>query len=435
MSATKTGENVNMKKIVLSTLVALSIATVASATDVKLYQDANGQVFTSAADGRTEISTPSTGVSVNSMTDRLDFSMLAYLGFVNTDYRNAPTTANKVKPDTSDFEARRMYFQVKAYLDGSKKDYFRVTYDVYTPSQVTYTDTTGNKYNTSSNYYAAMVKYAYLYLDKILPFTDVEIGQAHTTLLDYEESHSWAYRSFDNVFTEQPNGPGLNASAGRGIDLKTNTKYFSSEIGVYNNSGYHDPEITTNNNGMGMDYEARLTAHVLGTGTDYNSKHTYFDVSLLGKHNVNATTGIATSANGANIDYIGVHSVFNTENFLIAGQYISAPDTASGSDVSAKAGQGYSVNFDARAGEKDQYHVFGRVDRWTAKLPASSALATADKRTYIGGAAWDMNKNVQWQASVITTDNQNDKSSGANAYKNINLANGNQYMLTAQVQF
>ena len=428
MSAIKTGEHVNMKKIVLSTLVALSIATVASATDVKLYQDANGQVFTSAADGRTEIST-NQGVSVNSMTDRLDFSMLAYLGFVNTDYRNAPTAANKVKPDTSDFEARRMYFQVKAYLDGSKKDYFRVTYDVYSPSQVSYSGSA----TTTSNYYATMVKYAYLYLDKILPFTDVEIGQAHTTLLDYEESHSWAYRSFDNVFTEQPNGPGLNASAGRGIDLKTNTKYFSSEIGVYNNSGYHDPEGTTNNNGMGMDYEARLTAHVLGTGTDYNSKHTYFDVSLLGKHNVNATTGITNTANGANIDYIGVHSVFNTENFLIAGQYISAPDTTSGADVSAKAGQGYSVNFDARAGEKDQYHVFGRVDRWTAKLPASSTLSTADKRTYIGGAAWDMNKNVQWQASVITTDNQNDKNPTAG--KNINLANGNQYMLTAQVSF
>ena len=426
MSATKTGENVNMKKIVLSTLVALSIATVASAD--ALYQDANGQVFTSAADGRTEIST-NQGVSVNSMTDRLDFSMLAYLGFVNTDYRNAPTAANKVKPDTSDFEARRMYFQVKAYLDGSKKDYFRVTYDVYSPSQVSYSGSA----TTTSNYYATMVKYAYLYLDKILPFTDVEIGQAHTTLLDYEESHSWAYRSFDNVFTEQPNGPGLNASAGRGIDLKTNTKYFSSEIGVYNNSGYHDPEGTTNNNGMGMDYEARLTAHVLGTGTDYNSKHTYFDVSLLGKHNVNATTGITNTANGANIDYIGVHSVFNTENFLIAGQYISAPDTTSGADVSAKAGQGYSVNFDARAGEKDQYHVFGRVDRWTAKLPASSTLSTADKRTYIGGAAWDMNKNVQWQASVITTDNQNDKNPTAG--KNINLANGNQYMLTAQVSF
>ena len=419
MSATKTGENVNMKKIVLSTLVALSIATVASATDVKLYQDANGQVFTSAADGRTEISTPSTGVSVNSMTKNLDFSMLAYLGFDNTDFRTKDVSAvkqtasnsGKFNSDQSQFELRRMYFQVKAHVFEDPKSYFRITYDI----------------NDAGGYYDANVKYAYLFLADILPFTDVEIGQAHTTLLDYEESHSWLYRSFDNVFTEQKNAGQQNASGDRGIDLKTNTKYFSSEIGVYNGEGYHvDQPVAAGNNAatMGMDYEARLTAHLLGTGTDYNLKHTYFDLSLLGKESK------AQSA-GNDLEYVGVHSVFNMENFLIAGQYIQANDTNGAANaVSTGSGNGYSINTEGRMGDKDQYHVFARYDKWT---PAVVSGATKyDKRTYILGGAYDMSKNIQLQANVITIDNQNDKKA---LTSNMNYINGNEYMLTAQVQF
>lgn len=403
MSATKTGENINMKKIVLSTMVALSIATVASASDVKLYQDANGQVFTSAADGRTEIST-NQGVSVDSMTKKLDFSMLAYIGYDNFDYRDNKAPA---KADNSQFELRRMYFQVKAHLLEDPKSYFRITLDE----------------NNNAGYYDMNIKYAYLFLNNILPFTDVEIGQAHTTLLDYEESHAWAYRSIDNVFTEQNNAGKLNASGDRGVDLKTNTKYFSSEIGIYNGEGYHANQTNTTTNSMGMDYEGRLTLHALGTGTDYNTKHTYFDVSLVGKDN---TKG---NANGTDIQYIGVHSVFNTEHFLIAGQYISAPDTDKTSAVSGHSGSGYSVNVEGRMGEKDQYHAFARYDKWTPEVV--SGTTKNDDRTYILGAAWDMNKNIQWVANVITIDNQHNATNVNNDVK----PNGNEYMLTAQVSF
>jgi hypothetical protein len=394
-----------MKKIVLSTLAALSIATVASAD--ALYQDANGQVFTKPADDRTLINS----TNVNSMTDRLDFSMLAYLGYYNQDFRES-TSANV---DKNDFEARRMYFQVKAYLDGSKKDYFRLTYDAFSSSK------TG-----SGDYYNAAVKYAYLYLDNILPFTSVEIGQAHTTLLDYEETNSWKYRSIDNVFTEEGNGPKVYASAGRGFDLKTNTKYISSELGIYNNNGYHDTENVYGNNGMGMDYEGRVTLHTLGTGTDYKQAHTYWDVSLLGKH---AVLGAKTTASGtpmnADLDAVGVHSVFNTKPLLVAAQYWNIVDTSPAAGVTANAGSGYSVNFDARLGETDQYHVFGRIDNFTQK----STVADYQKRTYIAGAAWDMNKNVQWQANVITYDNQHNSGNTSTS------DNYNKYMLTAQVQF
>lgn len=418
----------NMKKIVLSTFVALSIATVASASDVKLYQDANGQVFTSAADGRTEISTSPTGVFVNSMASKLDFSMLAYLGYVNTDYRNNRLAGT---PDNNKFEARRMYFQVKAHLFDDPKSYFRVTYDVYDTGSVN--PATGAA--TKGDYYSAQVKYAYLFLNEILPYTDIELGQAHTTFLDYEESHSWAYRSIDNVFTEQPNAGKLNASAGRGIDIKTNTKFFSSELGFYNNNGYHDAESTYNGNGMGMDYEGRLTLHALGTGTDYKQDHTYWDISVLGKYNVNGTTGTNITTNGANVDYLGVHSVINTRHLLVAGQYISARNSATGNDVSKTSGNGFSVNLDARAGAKDQYHLFGRYDSWTPKVVSGDT--EKDKHTYIVGAAWDMNRNVQWVANVITTDNQSGRASAsvANRHADFSATNGNAFMLTAQVQF
>ena len=386
-----------MKKIVLSTLAALSIATVASASDVKLYQDTNGQVFTKAADGRTAIDS----ALVSSLTDKLDFSMLSYIGYDNFDYRD------KSKIDNSQFELRRMYFQVKAHLLEDPKSYFRITLDE----------------NDNAGYYDMNIKYAYLFLNNILPFTDVEIGQAHTTLLDYEESHSWTYRSIDNVFTEQNNAGKLNASGDRGIDLKTNTQYFSSEIGIYNGEGYHADQTNTAVNSMGMDYEARLTAHLLGTGTDYNQKHTYWDVSLLGKDN---TKG---NANGKDIQYIGVHSVFNTENFLIAGQYISAPDTDKSTAVSGHSGKGYSINAEGRMGEKDQYHVFARYDIWTPEVVAPATKN--DDRTYIFGAAWDMDKNIQWIANVITTDNQNNATNVNGTTK----PNGNEYMLTAQVSF
>ncbi|MBD3796472.1 MAG: hypothetical protein IE887_01825 [Campylobacterales bacterium] len=46
-----------MKKVVLSSLTALSLGSVVlSASEIKFYQDANGQVFTQAGEGRSEIS-------------------------------------------------------------------------------------------------------------------------------------------------------------------------------------------------------------------------------------------------------------------------------------------------------------------------------------------------------------------------------------------
>ena len=408
-----------MKKIVLSTLAALSIATVASASDVKLYQDANGQVFTTSAEGRTAIVDKS--ASINSLTDKLDFSMLVYAGFQNTDYRNntlTGTSAATQKGDLNNFEIRRAYFQVKAHLLEDPKSYFRLTMDAGLASD-------GN--------YNMRIKYGYLFLNDVLPFTGVEAGIAHTTWLDYEENSAWLYRNILETFSEQKNAGGLQQSADAGVNFRTNTKYLSTEIGIFNGEGYHGLQPTSNVSGAshGMDYEARATVHALGVDHK-DSKKTYWDISLLGKYNAK---GNSATTYYTDTQYLGVHSVFNTEPLLIAAQYINSSDTDKTStsgigNVSAKAGSGYSVNFDARMGEKDQYHVFGRYDTWTQQQKTGTKEYA--QRTYIGGVAYDMNKNVQLVANVITKDNESNQVAGSS---NSNALNSNEYMLTAQVQF
>ena len=100
-----------MNKIVLSAIAALTLGSVAvSASDVKLYSDDNGQVFTMAGEGRTEVKTTQ-GTSVFSKADKLKFSGLTYIGYTYNDAKatlgDGSVNANK---DTSDFEIRRGYF-------------------------------------------------------------------------------------------------------------------------------------------------------------------------------------------------------------------------------------------------------------------------------------------------------------------------------------
>ena len=394
-----------MKKIVLSTLAALSIATVASAGDVKFYSDANGQVYTTAAEGRSEVKMPT---PIFSKSDKLDFSMLAYVGYQTTDYR-----AKSVE-DKSQFELRRMYFQVKAHLLEDPKSYFRITLDS--------TSSTADK--------GMRIKYAYLYLNNILPFTGVEIGQGHRPWIDYEEHNGWFYRNIEKTLTEQSNGADLSNSADLGVNFKTKTEYFTSEIGVFNGEGYHAAQ---NSNGMSLEW--RLTAAMLGGGKAHRhaTKDTWFDASFFGQYNTrhkSYTDSVTAQTFNEDLVFGALHTVYNQPSFLVSAQYMKSMDTRSGShtvsgtasDVSAQAGSGYSANFEARFGEKYDYRLFGRYDSWTKEQPAGTTEYA--KRTYIGGAAWEMNKNVQWVANVITHDNEGG-----------DTANSTEYMLTAQVEF
>ena len=121
-----------MKKIVLSALAALTMGTVgASASDVPLYQDENGQVFTTAAEGRTLLEAPKHKETPwYSHADKLKFSTLTYLGLTHNDYKK-DTAAVDYKHDETNFEVRRAYFQVKAYMMDDPKSYYRITLDMH----------------------------------------------------------------------------------------------------------------------------------------------------------------------------------------------------------------------------------------------------------------------------------------------------------------
>ena len=184
-----------MKKIVLSTLAALTIGSLcANAGEIKLYQDANGQVFTTASEGRTEIK--KSAPKLSSHASKLKFSGLTYIGATAKDYKDAG------KATTAQMEIRRAYFQLKAYLLEDQKSYFRVTYDLH----------------NDSGSMVARAKYAYLFLNEVLPNTGVEIGLAHRPWHDYEEHNSWYFRDISKVLIEDKNyGGNLSNSADFGV--------------------------------------------------------------------------------------------------------------------------------------------------------------------------------------------------------------------------
>ena len=405
-----------MKKIVLSALAALTIGTVgASASDVKFYTDENGQVFTSAGEGRTALEAPKHKETPwFSHADKLKFSTLTYIGLTHNDYKD-DTQAMDYKHDETNFEIRRAYFQVKAYLLDDPKSYYRITFDMH---------------QNGEDDMVVRAKYAYLYLNEILPFTGVEIGLVHRPWHDYEEHNAWLYRDISKVLVEAKNAGDLSNSADFGVNFKTKTKYFSSELGVFNGEGYHSDfnDDNDDSSSTGLSAEWRATAHLLGVnGKDKQTTKTYFDVSFFGQYNKDhkiSNTGIAGEYD--DLVFGGLHTVFNMPSFLLSGQYIKSEDTAENNTyVSAQAGSGYSVNGEARFGNDKEYRAIARYDSWTdEKL---SGTPEKEDVAYIVGGVWQQNKNLQWVANVIVTDNE----VGSNREE----YNGVAYMLTAQLEF
>jgi hypothetical protein len=391
-----------MKKIALSALAALTLGSVvANAGELKLYQDANGQVFTKPAQGRTLIKDKT--VDVFAKSSKLKFSGTTFIGYTYDDYKS-DTTSVDYKDDTSNFEIRRAYFQLKAYLLDDPKSYYRITFDVSK-------DVVGDE--------KVRAKYAYLYLDNIFANTGVEIGLAHRPWHDYEEHNAWLFRSISKVFIEdKKSGPDLSNSADFGFMFKTRTQYFDADYGVFNGEGYHSRA-----NGTGASFEWRATAHILGV-SGKPTKTTYWDASFYGQYNKGHKT-VTVGAQTENQDLIfgAFHTVYNQPNFLVAAQYVKSLDTSDIANNSSKqSGSGYSVNGEYRVGADKEYKMLARYDAWTPK----GSHDTAD-RSYILGGAWEQNKNVEWVANVIVTDNE--------AGSSKEVENGVQYMVTAEVKF
>jgi len=303
---------------------------------------------------------------VKSKVPVLKFSGKHYLGFVSD---------NAGDDRENKFETRRNYFQVKGYFGEDSKDYFRITLDTF---QNKYSDDTSAK---DSGSWEVRLKYAYLYLDNILPFTGVELGQVHRPWIDNEEHGGWNYRSISKVFVEAHNGAHLTNSSDLGVNFKTKTKYFSSELGLFNGEGYHGIE-----SGEGLSAEWRLTGHIIGSGTHKaKKKYTYANVSFLGQWNEQSN-----SHKGEDLNWYGIHAVYNQPLFLVAAQYIETEDAHS-----EYAGSGYSVNAEVRFMER--WNLIGRYDNF--ELDSGD-----EKERTIAGVAYKYNSNVEFIANYLGED-------------------------------
>jgi len=387
-----------MNKIVLSALAAMTIGSVA-ASAIDLYQDANGQVFTSPAQGRTLVKDKS--LSVFSHADKLKFSGLTYIGATSDVYKDAN------KSTTAQMEIRRAYFQLKAYFMEDPKSYYRVTFDMSK-------DGTGDE--------KLRAKYAYVYLNEILPATGVEVGLAHRPWHDYEEHNAWYYRNISKVLIEdKKSGPDLSNSADFGVMFKTKTKYFDADYGIFNGEGYHAFQNTQAP--ASLSFEWRATAHLLGVnGKEKQTKKTYWDASFFGQYNMkHKDVTVGNVQEEQDLLFGGLHTVYNQPAFLLSAQYVKSQNTSKiVNNISKQAGAGYSANAEYRFGKDYDYRLLARYDSWTPE-------SKVEDRGYIVGAAWEQSRNLQWVANAIITDNSVGSAKSAN--------NGVAYMMTAEVRF
>ncbi len=392
-----------MKKIALSTLAVFVVAPVLLAGTTTLYTDtATGQVFTQPGENRVALKKSDTPVYAK--TSKLKFSGVHYLGFKMSSPEESDSTTN--------FETRRNYFQVKAYLFDDPKSFLRTTLD-------THQDETGD--------WKVRLKYAYLYLDEVLPNTGMEFGQVHRPWIDYEEHQGWWMRSISKVFVEASEASHLTNSADLGVNLKTKTDYFTSEVGLFNGEGYHSEE-----SGAGNSLEWRATAALLGNGKKKRKplKDDYFDASFFGQYNMDSTKNDEQT-----YAIYGLHTVYNMPSLLVSAQYvvsdndnvIHANDDGS-LGTSQYNGSGFSLNGTYRFGDKKEYSVIGRYDNWTAENTVSAE--EYETNSYIYGVAWQQNKNVKWLLSGQTYDPQEGKN-----YKGKDVEKRTDVLVTAEVHW
>jgi hypothetical protein len=411
-----------MKNITLSLLSASILGSMAYADTMTLYTDpSTGQVYTQGGEGRKAMGefvsadelllkdqpkeSKKGDTSIFSKASKIKFSGQHYLGFVSKNTKDEDTT--------NSFEMRRNYIQVKAYLFDDPKSYMRVTLD----------ETTGNGDNT------IRIKYAYLYLNEILPYTGLEVGQAHRPWLDYEEHQGWWHRAVDKTFTESKESADLTNSADMGINFKTKTPYFTSELGIFNGEGYHSSD-----DGQGLSAEWRLTAAILGNGDKKRKaqKSTYWDASFWGQYNMKNAKNINAEGDGENYTILGFHTVYNMPQFLIALQYnIATNDNETGEEKYRlhHNGQGYSANIDYRFGSELEFDLFARYDYWMAKD------TTGDEDEYemtqmLYGVAWEQNSNLTWYLNGKTYTPKDDKN-----YEGKSVADATSIMITAEINW
>ncbi|MBW6489475.1 hypothetical protein [Sulfurimonas sp.] len=429
-----------MKKIVLSTIAALAVSATSLSAAQQFYVDDKGQVFTTSAPDRVALENKESSVFSKAM--KLEFSGTHFFGYTSANPKTTAAGADTSVPTTvavgddtaryaarsSGFELRRNYVQVKGFFND--KDYWRVTMDAT------------KELASSKSYADVFVKYAYLYLDNVLPSTGVEFGIAHRPWIDYEEHSGWMYRSFNKVFIEEKgtateSGVDLVNSADLGINFKTKTDIFSSEIGIFNGEGYHADKAAANQeNSSDLSLEWRLTGHLIGSGKKVGkvdrTKDSYMHLSTFGLISKNHKDD-TVEVNGAgeyDRTFYGLHAVYNQPLFLIAAQYITAEDKAKNSLITdGKEYDAFSINGEIRP-FKD-WTIVGRYDDYKIDKIAMTTGAesvSADGSKIIAALAYKYSKNVSFIASGKFIDEE--KADGGDTGQSKDV-----YMLTTEVKW
>ncbi|MBU1668230.1 OprO/OprP family phosphate-selective porin [bacterium] len=393
-----------MKKIILSTVAIATMAIAggdsstmnhensdATNSEIEALKQQMGAMQTKLSALENKEAPKAEGVLVKSNVPVINFSGTHYLGFVNSKDGNDDSTNR--------FETRRNYLQAKAYFEDNPKDYMRITLDTHNVDDGS--ATVGKDLDGTWN---VRLKYAFLYLDDVLPNTGVELGQAHRPWIDYEEHGSWNYRSISKVMVEDDNAAHLTNSADIGVNFKTKTPYFSSELGLFNGEGYHNVE-----DGEALSGEWRLTGHLLATGKEKSKKSgTYANVSFFGQQN-----RLSNKHKNEDLNWMGVHAVYNQPEFLVAAQYVTVDEANA-----AYKGKGYSVNGEYRIAPK--WNAIGRYDFFD--MDDNSG----EKKRAIAGITYAYNHNVEFIANYL-------KEGGSNLVTN--NKDQDAIMLTAAVEW
>lgn len=459
-----------MKKVALSALAAAMMSGVVYADTMTLYSDPKtGQVFTTAGEGRVEmgdfIDAKSVDmaareqssalseyqdkmkkyVNVKSKAKTIEFSGTHYLGYTyaNPEMDVDSATEGKDVANSGGFEMRRNYVQVKGYFND--KDYIRVTLDA--TKELASEPGTDAK---TKGYAEVFVKYAYLYLDEVLPYTGVEAGIAHRPWIDYEEHNGWYYRSFNKVIIEEKgtrteSGVDLVNSADFGVNFKTKTEDFSSEIGIFSGEGYHADKGGANQiNDNHLSAEWRLTAHLIGSGKEVGkvdrTKDSYAHLSTFGLYSKNHKDDKSdldqTSSSALKGEYdrefYGLHAVYNQPEFLIAAQYVTATDEARNQNTGTNWGKReynlWSVNAEVRPFQ--DWTIIGRYDDYKMEdtLVSGAAQSKIEGTKVIAGLAYKYSKNVNFIGSGKWIDEEKADGTDSGQSKDV-------YMLTTEVKW
>jgi hypothetical protein len=332
-----------------------------------LYVDSEGRLYLTPGPGRKPVKVevlPKRGTAVISKSKKLKVEGTAYIHYdldlKGEEHRNG-------------FKLTRNYIGIRGYFND--KDFFRTTIDIKQEK-----DSGGNMDGS----YVARLKYAYVYLGDILPYTGVELGLSHRPWIDWEEHHGWLHRDLEETLIENHSGAGLINSADLGINFKGKYSIASWEFGIFNGEGYHAEE---NSEHFGKSLEGRFSIRLM-------------DGFILSGHTVHAF-----DLKGKNMDrhIYQVHAVYNNPYLLIAAQYIWDRDNYySGSDVDQK---GYSVNGDLKlkAFTGVPLGILARYDYWDP----DDSISDNERRHFVLGAFYNYGNHLRF---TIANDRLVDKS-------------------------